>query len=121
MDVSISNLCPCTHRFITKWVILLHAYLVSKYITWHNHNHWLRLSGKYTQWLNVVAILDCTPFRICKPKSNEMTITFPICMFLVNTFYLIAHCQYTFSTSRHMRHKFTDRQIKIFQTWTIFH
>ena len=30
---------------------------------------WRNLSGTFPEWPTVVAILDCTPFRISKPKG----------------------------------------------------
>ena len=30
---------------------------------------WRNLAGTYPEWPRVVAILDCTPFRISKPKG----------------------------------------------------
>ena len=47
----------------------LHSWLVPKYIRWHSMAHWRRLAGTFPEWHNVVAILDCTPFRISKPKG----------------------------------------------------
>ena len=58
------------HRIIHYLIPLLHVYLVPHYIKWHNINHWRQLAGFYPTWPRVVAILDCTPFRISKPKGN---------------------------------------------------
>ena len=33
-------------------------------------DHWRRLAGVFPEWPTVVAILDCTPFRISKPKGK---------------------------------------------------
>ena len=54
------------HRIIP----LLHNCLVNEYINWHDMNSWRNLRGTFPTWPNVVAILDCTPFRISKPAGN---------------------------------------------------
>ena len=59
----------CTHRIVHKCLKLLHAYLVPKYITWHTMQEWNNLVGIYPEWPSVVAILDCTPFRISRPRG----------------------------------------------------
>ena len=58
-----------THRIIHKCVEYLHAYLVPKYIRWHPMQYWRNLAGMYPEWPRVVAILDCTPFRISRPNG----------------------------------------------------
>ena len=58
------------HKVIHKMIPYLHILMVSKYIRWHSMQHWRRLSGTFPDWPNVVAIVDCTPFRINKPKGN---------------------------------------------------
>ena len=65
----------CIHKIIHKWVRILHTYLVPKYIRWHSMAHWRRLAGSYPEWPRVVAIVDCTPFRISKPKGFYYLIT----------------------------------------------
>lgn len=57
------------HRIIHKILPFLHCWAVPKYIRWHTMNQWRRLAGTFPEWPNVVAILDCTPFRISKPKG----------------------------------------------------
>ena len=59
----------CTHRIVHKCMKLLHAYIVPKYIKWHTMQHWRNLAGTYPEWPRVVAILDCTPFRISRPRG----------------------------------------------------
>ena len=59
----------CVHSTIHRCILLLHAYLVPKYIRWHSMPHWRNLGGTYPEWPRVVAILDGTPFRISKPKG----------------------------------------------------
>ena len=58
------------HKFLHRILKYLHGYLVPKYIKWHSMRHWQRLIGLYPEWPRVVAILDCTPLRISKPKGN---------------------------------------------------
>ena len=58
------------HRIIHRIVPLLHSCLVKEYIIWHDMNYWRNLQGYFPSWPNVVAILDCTPFRISKPAGN---------------------------------------------------
>ena len=58
------------HRIIHKILPVLHSYIVPKYIKWHNMNDWRKLRGTFPTWPNVVAILDCTPFRISKPAGH---------------------------------------------------
>ena len=59
------------HRIIHRIIPIMHTYVVHRYIRWHDMNYW-RSFG----WLffllgqKVVAILDCTPFRISKPAGN---------------------------------------------------
>ena len=60
----------CTHRIVHKCVKLLHIYLVPKYIKWHAMQEWRNLVGTFPEWPRVVAILDCTPFRISRPKGT---------------------------------------------------
>ena len=57
------------HNIIHRIIPYLHSYLVEKYIRWHSMPHWRRLAGFYKDWPTVVAIMDCTPFRISKPKG----------------------------------------------------
>ena len=59
----------CVHKIIHKMIQVLHAYLVPKYITWHSMAQWRHLAGTFPEWPRVVAIVDCTPFRISKPKD----------------------------------------------------
>ena len=33
-------------------------------------NTWRNIAGYFPTWPRVVAILDCTPFRISRPKGN---------------------------------------------------
>ena len=58
------------HKILHKFSKILHIYLVPKYIRWHTMGHWRRLAGTYPEWPRVVAILDCTPFRISKPTGQ---------------------------------------------------
>ena len=58
-----------THRIVHRCVKLLHAYVVPKYIRWHNMQYWRNLAGTYPEWPRVVAILDCIPFRISRPQG----------------------------------------------------
>ena len=58
------------HRVINKMIPLLHSYLVPKYIKWHDMDHWRSLAGLFPTWPRVVAILDCTPFHISRPRGN---------------------------------------------------
>ena len=58
------------HRIIHKIIPYLHAAIVPKYIKWHDMNYWRHLHGTFPTWPNVVAIIDCTPFRISKPSGN---------------------------------------------------
>ena len=57
------------HNIIHKMLPYLHTYLVPKYVNWHSMVHWRRLAGHFPEWPSVVAILDCTPFRISLPKG----------------------------------------------------
>ena len=59
------------HKIIHRMIKILHAYLVPKYIRWHSMAEWRNLAGTYPEWPQVVAILDCTPFRISKPKGQD--------------------------------------------------
>ena len=58
------------HRIIHKMIPHLHSWAVPKYIRWHSMAYWRRLAGTFPEWPNVVAILDCTPFRINKPTGT---------------------------------------------------
>ena len=58
------------HRVIHKIIPLLHNLLVNKHIIWHDMNKWRSLAGYFPSWPRVVAIIDCTPFRISRPKGN---------------------------------------------------
>ena len=58
------------HRIVHKMLPFLHVYLVRKYIRWHSMNDWRNLAGYYPEWPRVVGIIDCTPFRISKPKGK---------------------------------------------------
>ena len=57
------------HRIIHRLLPRMHVYFVQKYIKWHSMNHWRNLAGTFPEWPSTVAILDCCPFRICKPKG----------------------------------------------------
>ena len=59
----------CIHKIIHKMMKYLHVYLVPKYMKWHSMREWTALSGFFPEWPRVVALLDCTPFRINKPKG----------------------------------------------------
>ena len=59
------------HKIIHRFVKILHCHLVPKYIKWHSMQIWQNLAGMYPEWPRVVAILDCTPFRISKPKGSK--------------------------------------------------
>lgn len=65
----------CVHKIIHRVIKLLHAYLVPKYISWHSMAEWRNLAGSFPEWPRVVAIVDCTPFRISKPKGQKPLIT----------------------------------------------
>ena len=72
-NISVSTI----HRIIHHLLKIFHAYLVPKYIKWHSMPTWRNLAGVYKEWPWVVALLDCTPFRISKPRgkfscSNEI-------------------------------------------------
>ena len=58
------------HKIIHHFMRILHAYLVPKFIKWHSMAHWRHLEGFYQEWSWVVALLDCTPFRISKPTGK---------------------------------------------------
>ena len=60
-----------TQRIIHRCVELLHAYLVPRFIRWHNMQYWRSLAGTYPEWPRVVAILDCTPFKISRPEGES--------------------------------------------------
>ena len=60
------------HRILHKLIPFLHCWVVPKYVRWHSMAHWRSLVGIFPEWPNVVAILDCTPFRISKPKGNHI-------------------------------------------------
>ena len=57
------------HRILHKIIPILYAYLVPKYIKWHSMNYWRQLTGTFTYWPRVVAVVDGTPFRISKPTG----------------------------------------------------
>ena len=59
----------CVHKILHRYVKILHSQLVPKYIKWHPMNIWRHLAGIYQEWPRVVAIVDCTPFRINRPKG----------------------------------------------------
>ena len=61
------------HRIIHHFIPILHSFLVPRYIKWHSMCQWRRLAGYYAEWPNVVALLDCTPFRISKSKGTQFT------------------------------------------------
>ena len=61
------------HDIIHRHIIHLHCLLVPKYIKWHSMNHWRNLAGVFPEWPRVVAILDCTPMRISRPKGYYST------------------------------------------------
>ena len=61
-------------------------------------NKWRSLAGTYPEWPRVVGIVDCTPFRISKPKGEyyEHVVYF---LFVVRIYYklfnaydCIKHC-----------------------------
>ena len=60
------------YRIIHHIIPYLHSWAVPKYIRWHSMAEWRRLAGIYPEWPHVVGILDCTPFRISKPKGNNI-------------------------------------------------
>ena len=62
------------HRILHQIIKYLHAHLVPKYIVWHTMRQWRDLAGIYPEWPRVVAILDCTPFRISKPTGKEIKV-----------------------------------------------
>ena len=59
----------CVHKIIHRVLKLLHGYLVPKYIAWHSMAEWRNMAGTFAEWPRVVAIVDCIPFRISKPKG----------------------------------------------------
>ena len=61
------------HKIIHKFIRILHAYLVPKYIRWHSINTWRQMAGTFPDWPRVVAILDGFPFHISKPKGEKNT------------------------------------------------
>ena len=66
---------PNVHRVIHRLIPLLHAMLVKKFIKWPSNHKWINLSGYYSHWPRVVAILDGTPFRISKPTGRYIIIS----------------------------------------------
>ena len=66
------------HRLLHKILRFLHAFLVPKYVQWHSMNHWRSLIGTFPDWPTAVAIIDCTPFRINKPKGKVFILSFQI-------------------------------------------
>ena len=42
------------HKIIHRYIFILHAYLVPKYIRWHSMRHWRRLAGTFPDWPTVV-------------------------------------------------------------------
>ena len=59
----------CVHQIIHRTLIMMHVYLVPKYIQWHNRYQWQSLAGTIGHWPRVVAIVDGTPFRISRPTG----------------------------------------------------
>ena len=57
------------HRILHKTIILMHVYLVPRYVRWHSMQYWRSLRGTFSYWPHVVAIVDGTPFRISKPTG----------------------------------------------------
>ena len=66
----------CVHKTIHDMVPILHAIFVPKYIVWPNLMEWANMAGKYPEWPRVVALMDCTPFRINKPLGESFTSLF---------------------------------------------
>ena len=64
------------HTILHRIMKYLHAYLVPRYIKWHTMAEWRNFIGFYPEWPRVVAIVDCTPFRISKPKGEYYTLSF---------------------------------------------
>ena len=58
------------HLTIQRNLPILHAYLVPKYMWWHSMQYWTSLAGDFPQWPRAVGILDCTPFRINRPRGK---------------------------------------------------
>ena len=64
----------CVHRIIHQILPKLHVVLVPKYIIWHSAQNWQNLVGLISQWPQIVAILDGTPFRISRPAGKILTL-----------------------------------------------
>ena len=62
----------CVHRTIHHIIPLMHVALVNKYIKWPTMAQWTALAGFFPDWPRVVDIMDCTPFRISKPKGIKI-------------------------------------------------
>ena len=60
----------CVHRVIHRIVPMMHATLVRKFIKWPTNQEWHNMSGFYSTWPRVVAIIDGTPFSISKPTGK---------------------------------------------------
>ena len=43
------------HKIIHRYIYVLHAYLVPKYIRWHSMPHWRRMVGMIPEWPTVVS------------------------------------------------------------------
>ena len=46
------------HKIIHRYIYVLHAYLVPKYVRWHSMPHWRRLAGLIPEWPTVVRCLQ---------------------------------------------------------------
>ena len=90
----------CVHKIIHKFIRILHVHLVPKYICWHSMNQWRRLAGVYPEWPRVVAILDCTPFRISRPKGLSKSLSWSWFVFNNLKWYVY---RYTFCLLCHFR------------------
>ena len=57
------------HRTIHYMIPMLHVIFVPLYIRWPTMQEWRNLAGTFPEWPRVVAIMDCTPLHISKPKG----------------------------------------------------
>ena len=56
------------HKIIHRYIYILHAYVVPKYIRWHSMPHWRRLAGEIPDWPNVVSFPN---FLISFPTTGS--------------------------------------------------
>ena len=94
------------HSIIHRMILLMHCYLVPKYIRWHSMIKWKKYCwdlsqmakrSRYTSLMDqsldifemsinlinhcsllIAAVMDCTPMRISKPKGDFLQIISPV-------------------------------------------